>query len=427
MFHSGSLLAALLNFNFMDTSVLDALSSSLWGVAGQMASSSIAAAKNWEMQNHLFDQQKQLQADTYYYNKLLMKQQRTWNLEDYDRTLHDTSPAASVQRFKEAGLSSAAAAQAAGDIQPVTGANTAASLGVPSAPAADYGSWNKLNFDILGSLRQVMALRKEKVEAENAESTQWSDIQGVLTINEAKEVGLKMAYENLRFAYETNPYSANSLKYKMQSDSMLPQIQRFAVQQAEQNYKSAVQKYDWIEKFKPFEFKKLQEEIDNLIANKYKTAQDTVTSRSQQQLNKANVGVAQATQGNIEENTELIKTQNEGEKLKNIGYDIDNVLKSFGTPENDAKRISALVTSGVLPAKAIGTYLQNCANYVRTGRDTFTNDGDVDLRSVFVHDIAPGIGESDKVPVWSHGSLYRPAREGRDNLPKWLQNFFDSF
>lgn len=407
--------------------MLDALSSSLWGVAGNMASTSLAAAKNKEMQKMVYEQQRQLQQDTFLYNNALAQQQRNWNLEDYYRTLKDTSPESSVQRFKDAGLSSAAAAQAVGDIQPVTNPSSLASVGTPSAPAPDYGAWNHLNFDVLGSLRQVMALRKEKVEAENAESTQWSDIQGVLTLNEAKEVALKLSYENLRYAYETNPYSAASMKYRMQSDSMLPQLQYFAVKQSEMNYKSAVQKYDWTEKFKPQEFKKLQEEIDNLIASKYKTAQDTATSRSQQALNTANIGVAQATQGNIEANTALTNTQNEGEKLKNIGLDIDNVLKQFGAPDNDAKRISALVTSGVLPSKAVGTYLQNCQLYVKTGRDIFSKDGDFDLRSVFVHDIVPGIGEGDKVPVWSHGSLFRPARETRDTMPKWLQDFFDSF
>lgn len=427
MFHLGSLLAALLNFSIMDTSMLDALGNTLWGVAGNMASTSLAAAKNKEMQKMVYEQQRQLEQDTFLYNNALAQQQRNWNLEDYERTLKDTSPEASVQRFKDAGLSSAAAAQAAGDIQPVTNPSSLPSVSTPSAPAPDYGAWNKLNFDILGSLRQVMALRKEKVEAENVESTQWSDIQGVLTMNQAKDVGLKMAYENLRYAYETNPYSASSLRYKMQSDSLLPQIQKLAVKQAEQNYKSAVQKYEWTEKFNPVEFKKMQEEIDNLIANKYKTAQDIVTSRSQQQLNQANVGVAEATKVNIEENTELTRNQIEGERLKNLGIEIENVLKQFGSPENDAKRISALVTSGVLPSKAVGIYLTNCANYVRTGRDTFSRDGDVDLRSVFVHDIAPGIGESDKVPVWSHGSLFRPAREARETMPKWLQDFFNSF
>lgn len=141
---------------------LNSLGSSLWGVAGNVASAGISAAQNEKLQKMVYEQQSELSDKTFWQNNAFAQQQRQWNLEDYDRIMRDTSPSAAVQRFKDAGMSSAGAVMSAGDVQPQINSAGLPQMSTPSAPSAPYGSWDKLDFDILGALRSAMAFRKEK-------------------------------------------------------------------------------------------------------------------------------------------------------------------------------------------------------------------------------------------------------------------------
>lgn len=384
---------------------------SLNQITGNITSTAMGIAGSKHLQKLAYQQQKEINTTAFNRQKELMELQRGWNIEDYDKILNDTSPEAAVQRFKAAGLSSAAAAQAAGDITPTQNPTSLGS--VPSSSAPSYPSMSPFNIDILGSMRQAMALRKEKVEAENMEATQISDIKGVLDVNEAKNVALQAAWESLRFTLETNPYSSRSMYYKSLGDQHFPELQKLAVETAEQNLKTAREMYDYLVNVHPKELKKLDEEIKEIQESVKKLHQDINTGRSQEVLNYANVGVANATEQNINKNTEVQEEQRKGTILSNYTKVIDNAVKKWGASESQVQSVNALVQEGLIQPTQITAYFNLISQYTKTGYDTFK--GDNDLRNVFIHQLVPGLGEADKVPVWSHGTLYRPFRELRDN------------
>lgn len=387
-----------------------------------LGTTSMAAAANAGLQERMFKQQKELNDIAYERNKEMVQQQRDWNLEDYDKLMRDTSPSAAAQRFRDAGMSQAAALMASGDVSPQVQQTSFAPAEAGSVPQMPQSPWSRFNFDFLGALRAVQALRKEKVEADEAEDTKESNIKGILDVNEAKYVALQSAREDLRFKLETNPYSANAIRYRSQADSYLPEEMRLNVAQARVAYSTALENYGFLRKYHQKQFDEIQEQINKLVAETAKIGQDTATSKSQENLNNAQAGLARANTAVANATAENIQTDTKGKKLQNYGQVIENVFKEYGMPENSWQRVSALVESGKLPLDKVGEYLSRCKWYVDSAHDTFTSSPE--LRNAFLHDIVPGAGKGDLVPLRSQGLFNRFQRD-INSTEKYDLNTFD--
>lgn len=388
-----------------------------------LGTTSMAAAANSHMQERMFQQQKELNDISYERNKEMVNQQRQWNLEDYDKLMRDTSPSAAAQRYRDAGMSQAAALMASGDVSPTTQQTTLAPPEAGSVPQMPQTPWSHFNVDFLGILRAVQALRKEKVEADIAEDTKDSNTKGILDYNEAKWVTLQTMREDLAFKLKTNPYSANSIRYRSEADVYLPEQARINIQEARVNYATALENYGFLRKYHEQEFNKIQEEINKIVAETANVQQDSATKKSQENLNNANAALAYANVGVANATKENIITDTKGKKLENYGKVIENVFKEHGMPETSWQRVGALVDSGKLPINKVGSYLGHCQSYVLTAQDTFSSSPE--LRNAFLHDLVPGAGKGDLVPLRSQGIFNRFQRD-INSTEKYDLNTFDS-
>lgn len=340
-------------------------------------------------------------------NLNLAREQNQWNLEQWHRQNEYNEPAHQAQLLRDAGLSSAAAAQAVSGIpaSPLQSADLAnQQIGNPMTPAP-YGAngFDKVLStvgNIVGAARAVAALRKENVEASTAEKTQSAQIDSILTEADAKKVALSQAQEDLHQSILTNPYHARSIAYKAAADSYLPEISRLTMKDWKLKVKTAQEYYGWIPKYHDKQLEEIQSVID-------KNIQEKKESESRVEVNKSTVGVNNATISNLNADTE---NKRESKKLITqewVGKVVENALQRFGAPQDPTLRFGALVASGVLKASDVGEFLKASKSYVESSGREF-NTSTPALRDIFLYSLNPGAGAGANTPVWSHGTVTKP-------------------
>lgn len=359
------------------------------------ATSLATQGMNMRLQRETNANNLQIARETNQANAELAGRQNEWNLLQWARENAYNDPSAQVQRLKGAGLSAAAAAQSiegAGNAQPLQSADLAnQQMPNPSqAPTFDFSGLSASN--IIGVARELEALRKDKVEANVAEQSQGAQIENVLTDTDVKKAALKLTLQDIQFRAEQQPYSLQALKYHAQGMQYFPEIQRTLKDYQEENYKLAQQQYGFLEQYNPEKLREIGETINKIIAEAEKE--------------RAEKRQADAMTANINQDTKNKGEEFKGIVLRNFGQVIQNALGKAGFPEDNAQKFGALVRDGVLKPSDIPEYLIASRSYVVSGGQFF--NGSPDLRNVFIHTLNPGIGEGYKVPVWSHGTLFRP-------------------
>lgn len=336
-------------------------------------------------------------------NLQLAREQNEWNLEQWHRQNEYNEPAHQAQLLRDAGLSSAAAAQSVSGVpaSPLQSADLANQQIGNAMQAAPYGAngFDKILGtvgNIVGAARAVAALRKENVQATIAEQTQSAQVDSILTERDAKNVALHQAQEDLRQSIVTNPYHARSIRYKAEADSYLPEISRLTMKDWKLKVKTAQEYYGWIPKFHDKQIDEIQSVID-------KNIQEKKESESRVEVNKSTVGVNNASIRNLNADTENKKETKNLIKQEWVGKVVENALQRFGSPQDPTLKFGALVASGVLKASEVGEFLKASKSYVESSGKEFV--GTTHMRDIFMYSLNPGIGEGAKTPVWSHGSF----------------------
>ena len=322
-------------------------------------------------------------------NRELAEQQNQWNIEQWNRENAYNDPAEQVKRLRGAGLSAAAAAQSiegAGNAAPLQSADLSNQQAPAPAIPADFSGLSGMN--IIGLAREYEQYRMDKVKADIAQRTKESDIKGILTDNDAKEWSLAQGVRGFLYDLKADPYRLRKIKYDVESSKYQPKLQKIALKIQKVNYKRAEQDYGYLSQMYPEEIRKIGEEIKSIIAHAEKE--------------RAEKKVADAQVQNVEQDTALKGEQTKGQSLINFGQVIENAFKKHGAPASEAGRIAALVNDHVLKIDQIDPYLSAIRYYIISGGKKF--NASQDLRSVFINDIAPGIGKDYKVPLWSHGT-----------------------
>lgn len=339
-------------------------------------------------------------------NRELAKMQNAWNRKQWEDTNAYNTPAQQVQRFKEAGFSSSAAAQAAQGFpsSPMQSADLATDqTGSPMTPA--HGDPNASFMAVLNSIgsvlqfsRQFQQLRLDKVAADKAEVTKESDINGILTANDAKRWALRQTIQQFEYDLKANPYKLHQEWNKSRASEYLPEQEHLALMYAKQNYDLAKQRFGFLEKMNEAELKKMTEEISNVLKEREEIA-------SRIQVNKATSSNLAATTENINADTENKKAQKEGFEAESVTKRLQSILVKHGSPDSVAQRLAALLTEKEIDVKQLSDDFDSTIDYLRRGYESFGKTGDDNLIDFFNYFGDPGAKETMNKGVYSIGGI----------------------
>lgn len=305
-------------------------------------------------------------------NAALAHEQNDWNYNMWLEENKYNSPKQQVDRLMKAGLSPAAAVQA------IEGAGNAsalqsADLANQQIPAPQVAPHYDFDFpSILGIMREALQVRKEAAEAEMAETDRDYRPELLLLNSDILRADLERKKLDYQQAYESFPYTLRSLQYKVASDKYLPELQEEEVrkrraerQMLKMNLKRAKQEFEWVEKLKPVELKKLQAEIDEIFSSK--------------KLKDAQTELVGAQTSEVEASTENIKEQKSGITAESKIKQFEAVLKRYGSPESQAERVGVFVAEDILSPYSYSKALFGLRDYVKYGNqllwlDPYTRD-----------------------------------------------------
>lgn len=323
-----------------------------------------ASDKNYNAQIATNKANKEIVASTNQANLNLAKQQNEWNVAQWNRENEYNSPQQQVSRLMSAGLSSAAAAQAvapntASSIQSANLANQeAAQLQAPqvSAPQFDLSAIP----NVVGMMREIMAFRKEKAQAETAETDSKMREGMLLTDMDVKKADTALKQQEYQNIMKSFPFTLRSLRYKAMSDKYLPEMNRVHIdqvnkmnEQVEANVKLARQQFGFLEQWNEKKIQHLTEEIRNLVQTR-----DNLIKQGK----------------NIQLDTE--NKEKYGDILDNQKFQskIESILKASGSPDDVSGRIGALIASGVVKPEFLDKMLLGTKDYIHQGRRWFGSD-----------------------------------------------------
>ena len=197
-------------------------------------------------------------------NKELAEQQNQWNLEQWQRENEYNHPAEQAKRLKEAGLSSAAAAQAVtgGQAGRLQSANLANQTAPPAPQIPDFSGLDSMS--IIGIARQFEALRKESADADITEIDANLHEDVVLTDIDAKIAAARATTDANKRENELHPYRMSQEFYKAKSDKQYVGLLKEQRRLAKFNVQKAQQELHFFKEKSRAEIDKILQEINNL-------------------------------------------------------------------------------------------------------------------------------------------------------------------
>lgn len=311
-------------------------------------------------------------------NRQLAEKMNEWNIQQWERENAYNTPLAQARRLRQAGLSSAAAAQAiegAGNASPLQSADLANQQAPPPMQAPQY------SFDfpsVLGLMREVEQFKKEQQEAkqseyktqQEAENTKWFPTF-LLTKYDAERANIDLKRQEYLNIYRSFPYSLRALRYKADADSRLPALRDLELKNARANYESAEinvklarQQFGFLEKMNDKQIEKMTAEIRNVL-------KEGAVLDSQAALNRSSADLNKAQKENVEASTSKVKAEKQGVDLENRAKKVAAILAENGQPESAAQRVGVLLANGVISLNTLDKSLTGTKDYVEHGYNFF--------------------------------------------------------
>lgn len=336
-----------------------------------------AAGMNLKGVNNTNKSNLQIARETNQSNRDLAAQQNQWNIDQWNRENEYNKPSEQVKRLSDAGMSTAAA------VQSVDGAGNAAhlesaDLATDQMPAPMQAPQFDLSAipSIVGTMRELVGLRKDEAEAGKArqENEVWSKL--LLTDNDYKASLAAFNKEKLRQSVESFPYTLQGIRYKAEADKLLPdsakanlEFEKARRAEVDQNVRLARQQFDFLEKQNQQTIDRTFQEIENL-----KKERDNLIKQGRVLDSQASLIQAQA--GLVGE-----ESKNEAKKGKILDEDvyqnrIETILKENGYPDDVASRVGVLIANDIVPLNKVRLGILGTKDYIKEGHKWLNSDPD---------------------------------------------------
>lgn len=285
-------------------------------------------------------------------NKQLAQQQNNFNYRMWQENNQYNSPLAQMRRFREAGLSGAAAAQAVSGVpsQPVQSANLANQVTPPPVQAPDY-SFIGQNF--IGLARELAALKKENAEANIAETTAQFQPQMLLTDIQTKQAAWKLTMQELREKMSTFGLRQQGMWLDNEGKKLYNKNLDLMNKKLDMDTQFIQEQIKHFKQISPLQIKQLAEEINGiLLDNKNKEKQGKLLD---------------AQTGQVQAQTAKTNAETEGQKYQNQITFIQSKLHEYGYPDHFAERMAVLCKTNQLSTHDIEGFLHSIADVQREG------------------------------------------------------------
>lgn len=305
----------------------------------------IASAFNYKAQKRANEINLQLGRETNELNRELAEKQNAWNRQMWEDTNVYNSPQNQVQRLQDAGLSAAAAAQAASGIPatPMESAQLANQQIPPSqvAPQIDFDASSLITI-----ARQLEALKSDKLGNQMKEQDAAVHNRIILSEADAKEWMVDRMEQQFHQSAAMFPYSIAGMTadawYKQKMSDYYTEMGK----KIEADTARVKQDFEFLKDFNELKKKECAEQIKNILAERKKIQQETATSKSQQDLNVALKGSAES---------------------QKTSQDLQNTLTKFGFPDSVAMRSAAMMADGQITDEQFWKYLEKIGFYATSG------------------------------------------------------------
>ncbi|MBO5887143.1 MAG: hypothetical protein J6Q60_03870 [Bacteroidaceae bacterium] len=278
-------------------------------------------------------------------NKQLAQQQNNFNYRMWQENNQYNSPLAQMRRFREAGLSGAAAAQAVSGVpsQPVQSANLANQVTPPPVQAPDY-SFIGQNF--IGIARELAALKKENAEANIAETNaQWQpDV--ILTKVGAEQAAWKLTMQQLFENQNTFGLRMNGMWLDNEGKMRYNRNLELMNQKLNQDIDLLQKQVNAFDRNNEINYQKSVQELRNLIKDGINKDKQGQLTDAQIANTNANTGKTLAETENVYKTGEQIEAVTEGQRINNSIQSIQKILAENGYPDNFQQRVASLMSSG---------------------------------------------------------------------------------
>lgn len=291
-------------------------------------------------------------------NRELATQQNQWNVEQWNRQNEYDRPANQVARMKEAGLSDAAAAQAAsnfqsGQVQSADLANQQAASVVPEMDGLNI--IDKIGA-ILSSVQSAMDVMQKGQALQHEEAN-------FITSQDAQQWAIKQAAQDYMQKREMHPYSMQALRYYVNEKEFGLFQQRQAAELQRINIEKAQQELSFFRESKDLNLEKLAADLASVRASTAKT--EAEKQRTEQQT-EFDAEMQPLEKDALRANTENTRARTEGVKAATEEQKYQNILAKYGYPSSLAGKMSAYMAENEMTHKDIDTFLYELNDFAKT-------------------------------------------------------------
>ena len=294
-------------------------------------------------------------------NKQLAQQQNNFNYQMWQENNQYNSPLAQMRRFREAGLSGAAAAQAVSGVpsQPVLSANLSNQVTPPPMQAPDY-SFIGQNF--IGIARELAALKKENAEANIAETNANFQPQLLFTKLQAEQAAWQATVQQTMHEAKMFPYRFAQGYYETKTKKAYADNVHLYIKQQELNVKQMQQQVDSFWRNNDIQYQKSVQELRNLFQQGKNLEKEGKNIDADTNLKNAQTAVAGANVEKINAETQNIKDANEGVKANSRIQQVQAILAENGYPDNFQQRVAGLMASGQMSDDQCLKFIESIGN-----------------------------------------------------------------
>lgn len=295
----------------------------------------------------------QISRETNELNRELANQQNQWNIEQWNRQNEYDKPVNQVARMKEAGLSDAAAAQAASNFQSgqVQSADLANQQPASVMPETDGISIIEKIGAVLNGLKDTMSI------AQQGQALQHEEMD-FFTRTEAQQWAIKQAAQDYMAKRQMHPYNMQALDYFVRSKKYGLVQQEQAITQGYLNIDKAKEDLSFFREVRPDKVRQAAADVAKTLEEIRKVQSDVAKNKSDVALNQAKVSETYANIDNINADTDLkesqkslVDNQAEGVDLDNVNKRLRNAIAKYGFPDTEAGKMVAFILEEQLSPK----------------------------------------------------------------------------
>lgn len=325
-----------------------------WGLIAGALGSIIGAGIGASSNNSSSDKALQATRETNEANAQLAEKQNQWNIDQWNRENEYNHPREQVQRLRQAGLSSAAAAQAVQGIP--AGSVQSAELANQQAP--DPSAFNQQSVlgemlksaDVMSLVRGIQDVKRNDIQNKMLQNEEEFQRPFLFSRLDRETWANLMAQRDLYEAGKTWKYRKKSIIADYQNKVIRNNYEQLGVQIQALTYEKIAEELSFFRDTKDLQIDKLSAELGKIVA-------DTRSTELDNDLHDVRKRGMQLDNQLTSEQIETEKVDREGKKIQNKIAELDEILKRHGCPDSMSGKLAAFIDENKMTVDQVKSFL----------------------------------------------------------------------